>query len=178
MKTILYLVKTQPRSRLMSLSNKEIIMKKIYYLLIVLFLFGCDKNDEEQNLDTFIFGHFFGECFGESCVEIYKIEGDQLFEDTKDQYPSINGNTYDWVQREDVNIQLIEDILIDIPDELFNETDQIIGMPDAGDWGGIYVKVIRESDTKFWLIDHFNENVPEYLIDFTTSIKLSIEELR
>lgn len=152
-------------------------MKHLIYLMIACSFIACDKEDENMQYDAFIFGHFFGECFGESCVEIYKIEGEQLFEDTNDQYPSINGNTYNWVQREDVDVQFIQDILVDIPDNLYDESDQIIGMPDAGDWGGIYVKVINEGETKFWLIDHFNENIPEYLIDFTTSIKLAIEEL-
>jgi hypothetical protein len=157
---------------------KKYSMKNLFYLSIVILLIACGKEDAVKDSDTFIFGHFFGECIGELCVEIYKIENDKLYEDTNDQYPSINGNTYSWVERDDVDIQEIEDILLDVPEKLFEETDQIIGMPDAGDWGGIYVKLIREDETFFWLIDHADENIPSYLVDFTTSIKNSIVVLK
>ena len=35
-----------------------------------------------------MFGHFYGLCGGEQCIEIFKIEGGVLFEDTNDTYPS------------------------------------------------------------------------------------------
>ena len=43
----------------------------------------CGVTDEEY----IVFGHFYGYCVGEGCIEMYKIEDSRVYEDTKDQYP-------------------------------------------------------------------------------------------
>ncbi len=68
-------------------------MKKIILIsgLIVTTLNACNKkcssNQTTANLEYLIFGHFYGECIGEKCVEIYKLNKTQLLEDTQDVYP-------------------------------------------------------------------------------------------
>ena len=49
-------------------------MKKL--LLIGLILAACQQDDtieSESDLDYIIFGHFYGKCIGERCVEMYKL---------------------------------------------------------------------------------------------------------
>ena len=149
-------------------------MKNFVIILSLFAMVSCSKEDETTQLDQFIFGHFFGECFGESCVEIFKIENGLLYEDTLDQYPNINGNDFEWVLVEDININELEVSMSLVPSELYDEEAIVLGMPDAGDWGGIYVQTNRGGDIRFWLIDHMDENIPEYLHEFTASIKSSI----
>ena len=58
--------------------------------LTVFMLTSCEKEDnlELSKSDYIIFGHFYGKCMGEQCVEIFRLENEKLFEDTKDQYPN------------------------------------------------------------------------------------------
>jgi hypothetical protein len=52
-------------------------------------LTSCKKdNIKLSSSDYIIFGHFYGMCTGEQYFEIFRLEKDKLFEDTKDQYPS------------------------------------------------------------------------------------------
>lgn len=154
-------------------------MKYVSALFILLTLSACGK--ESQNVsetDAFIFGHFFGECFGESCIEIYRLVDNEIYEDTLDKYPGINGNEFDWIKRTDVSVEQIAESLEEIPNSLFDATDQVIGMPDAGDWGGIYVQIHEGAEARYWLIDHADQNIPEDLVPFTTSIKNTIQLLQ
>jgi len=60
----------------------------LVFLLSLLFI-SCHKDDiKPKSKDYLVFGRFYGECAGEKCVEIYKLDQDQLQEDTKDIYPS------------------------------------------------------------------------------------------
>ena len=65
-------------------------MKKIIFsILTISFLCSCEMTMDNgkianlnENLTTnsyLIFGAYHGECLGEDCVEIYKIENNELF---------------------------------------------------------------------------------------------------
>lgn len=157
-------------------------MKKTNWLfllpIILLYASCCHdpvENTPSSEVDYFIFGHFFGECGGEQCVEIFVIQNEKLYEDTLDDYPGI-------ADFEDRQLMLLDNAAYTIaaslpdqmPDELWNETETTIGQPDAGDWGGIYVEVKRNGETRYWLIDHWDDHIPEYLHPFTDAIKAAI----
>lgn len=158
-------------------------MKKTSWFYLFAFIIvaaaGCqheNDNSPSATLDYFIFGHYFGECGGEQCVEVFIIQNDKLYEDTLDDYPGI-------ADFEDRQLVLLDNAAYAIaaglpnqmPDELWDETETTIGMPDAGDWGGIYVEVKRDGETRYWLIDHMDNNIPEYLHPFTDAIKAVIQ---
>ncbi|MBK8702771.1 MAG: hypothetical protein IPN33_03575 [Saprospiraceae bacterium] len=160
-------------------------MKKTSWFFLFAFIIvaaaGCkheNDNSPSTTLDYFIFGHFFGECGGEQCVETFVIQDEKLYEDTLDDYPGI-------ADFEDRQLVLLDNSIYNLvaglpdqmPDELWDETETTIGMPDAGDWGGIYVEVKRDGETRYWLIDHMDNNIPEYLHPFTDAIKEAIEEI-
>ena len=76
-------------------------MKKIKFyvpvLAFALLLGACNSSDDDanpQDLDYLIFGHFYGECFGENCIEIFKLEADALYEDDNDVYLVISCNNF------------------------------------------------------------------------------------
>ena len=57
------------------------------------------------------------------------------------------------------------------------EQDTIIGMPDAGDWGGVYVEVKMKnlnSLSGFWLLDQMESNMPQVYNDFVDKINEKI----
>lgn len=45
-------------------------------LLLTLLCIGCERDAEPKFSDNgyLIFGHFYGECLGEGCVEIFRLE--------------------------------------------------------------------------------------------------------
>ncbi|MBP7184357.1 MAG: hypothetical protein KBA06_02535 [Saprospiraceae bacterium] len=94
----------------------------------------CNENLFTSNSDYLIFGHFYGECFGEKCIEIYKLDNTHLFEDTTDVYPSTT-NFYDgsYVQLSQQKFESSRDIMNYFPSDLLNEPNIVIGQPDAAD---------------------------------------------
>jgi len=136
------------------------------------FVSSCiDKEEDILNQDYLIFGHFYGECRGESCVEIFKLENNQLFEDIKDQYPSpadFYKGTYEPLSEE--QYELARELIQYFPQQLLEEEGRVIGQPDAGDWGGLYIEYGYQGKRQFWLIDQKKSNLPEYLQIFRDKV--------
>ncbi len=153
-------------------------MKKIAHLSLALVLvanLACSKQKLNKD-DYLVFGHFYGECAGEECVELFKLERDKLFEDTKDIYPNAQsiykGNFSKELPQSD--FEQVEMLFEAFPDQLWDE-NTIIGQPDAGDWGGFYVEYKKGDETAYWLIDQMQSNIPDYLHTFNTKIRTAIE---
>lgn len=143
-------------------------------------LTSCKKDNVElSNSDYIIFGHFYGECGGEGCVEIFRLEEGKLFEDTKDKYPNSNdfyvGN---YVQLSEQKFNITKDLTSSFPTDLLNETSTVIGQPDAGDWGGLYVEYNFTGIRKFWLLDQMKSNVPTKYHEFIDKVNEKITKLQ
>ena len=155
-------------------------MKKPLLLLIILLLFlnGCDKNDNKNpNQNYLVFGHYYGMCGGESCVEIFKINNENLWEDLNDAYPSpTNYYVGDFHTLDNNLFNQVSDLLTFFPSDLLNEKAIVIGMPDYADGGGLYIEYNYFGEHKFWLIDQITTNVPDYLHNFIDIVndKISI----
>lgn len=149
---------------------------------LTIFLFASCKKDktvQPSNSNYLMFGHFYGECFSETCVEIYRLEQDKLLEDTKDQYPARSGfygGNYVSLSQEKFNST--KDLINSFPTELLNETQTVIGQPDAGDWGGLYVEYNFNGVRKFWLLDQMQSNVPVEYHSFIDKVNEKILQLR
>lgn len=161
---------------------KEIIYGLMSGLLLLSFI-SCDKKEESVNpkagdLEYFVFGHFYGECGGEGCVEIYKLEEGHLFEDTRDVYPTwVTPYDGTYILLPEGKFDLVKDIIEYFPEELYAETENVLGQPDAGDWGGIYVEikyVDDEGKSGFWLLDQNTYNMPDIYNAFVARINEKI----
>ncbi len=147
-------------------------MKNLLALLLLSFcLFSC-KDDEVVETDYLIFGHFYGECVQESCILMYKVEENRLLEDTIPEYPNLqmpyNGSFN--VELSNNDFQMASELKDLIPEELFNETDHIIGQPDAADQGGLYLEYNFEGERRYWYIDQNKGFLPQYLDEFIDEI--------
>jgi len=152
---------------------------KLTIIATVLSLFAaCNEQPGTPELRNqhIVFGHFYGFCHGESCIEIFKLTESSLFEDENDQYPS-SAHAYQgkFIKLEDKKFQLVKDLFNSFPEELLTEKDTTIGSPDAADGGGIYFAVQTEEGQRYWLIDQMKNNVPEYLHPFMDYINSSIK---
>ncbi|MDO9154472.1 MAG: hypothetical protein Q7U47_12360 [Paludibacter sp.] len=157
-------------------------MKQFSIILIVVALLFGSCNSETIKLsenDYLVFGHFYGECMGEGCVEIFRLEKDCLLEDTNDTYPSsVNFYNAKYINRSISDFEKTKDLLSYFPDDLVKENNTVIGQPDAGDWGGIYVEYNYNGVHKFWLIDKMKNNVPAKYHEFIDKITVKIQQLQ
>ena len=149
----------------------------VYFLVLFCFptLSCVDRDADILNLDYLVFGHFYGECMGESCVEIFKLEENRLYEDTKDHYPSSTDfYTGDYEPLSDEQYKLVRDLNQYFPNQLIEEERRVIGEPDAGDWGGLYIEYSYGGKRQFWLVDQKKSNLPEYLHLFRDKVNEKI----
>ena len=153
----------------------------IFVFLLSLLLFSCQEDEiKPSSKDYLVFGHFYGECVGgEDCVEIYKLEHNQLLEDTKDIYPSFS-EFYDgnYVKLSQQQFKEAKDLMNNFPRDLWKESDKVIGQPDAGDWGGLYIEFKHKGKRKFWLIDIKKSNVPTKYHEFIAEVVETIDNIQ
>jgi len=127
---------------------------------------------------TIIFGRYYGKCFGNECVEIFKLVDIILLEDTEDNYPA-TGTFYkgSFVSFKGADRVNTSQILSSFPLELLGSKLITYGAPDAGDWGGIYLEYQDGNHHRFWFLDLKAENTPKYLRSYITLIDKKITEI-
>ena len=145
-------------------------MKKLIIVLVVIIVSSCNKEKIDKN-DYLIFGHFYGECIGETCVETYKLTNDKLYEDQNDNY---NPTSFDFIELDDDKFDEVNDLISYIPNSLVQEDDQTFGSPDSHDQGGLYISYYNEGDLKTWRIDQEKTDIPNYLHDFMDKVNEKI----
>jgi hypothetical protein len=164
-------------------SGKHKTMNKFggLFLINLSILISCTEQKENPdfgNTDTLIFGHFYGFCIGEQCIEIYKLTEENLYEDTLDTYPRWD-EFYegDYVKLDREKFESVRTLWNEIPSELLAAEDTVFGLPDAADGGGIYFEMRQGEFHRFWVIDQVDENIPEYLKIFRGRINEYINQI-
>ncbi len=147
-------------------------------IAIAALIFSCEEQDSPgmSSEEYLVFGKFYGFCLGDNCVQIFKIESNQLSKNKLHQYPARNSfypDTYDLLSN--TKFESVSGLLDIFPDRLLNETDTIFGCPDCADQGGYYIEANFAEIRKFWIIDTSRSNVPEYLHPFLDEIDAAIE---
>ncbi|MEP2024886.1 MAG: hypothetical protein ABJH98_14100 [Reichenbachiella sp.] len=150
------------------------------FFLIVIFITSCNDQSAipiedaltKADAEYIIFGHFYGFCLGEECIEIFKLTPNAIFEDANDLYPS-SQSVYEseFIKLDQSIFERLKESKIEIPSELLNEKATIIGAPDAADGGGIYLEL---PNGDFWLLDMNQEYLPEYLHSLRDEIRSAI----
>lgn len=154
-----------------------IILKKCFYLTsLFVLLSSCSENDPEVTLgnlgeDYLVFGHFFGECGGEGCIETFALTANELYEDATDNY---GGGDYDFYLLPMEKYELVKDLVNDFPTGLLDETDEVFGCPDCGDWGGLHIEYVQGGNVRNWRLDLQIESNPAYMRDFIEKVQEKI----
>ena len=157
-------------------------MPRLYILFIAITgfisIFSCSEDEVTKTSEDsyLVFGRFYGECLGEQCVEIFKLEHERLFEDTNDIYPG-NDNFYtgNFVELGNDKYQLVKDLRDHFPKKLLEEIQVVYGCPDCADQGGLYIEYKSDTIHKYWILDQSKTNVPEYLHAFMDLVNEKIE---
>ena len=168
------------------INNFETMKARILLIILsvisLMVLNNCAKDNNNYTVgdgDYMIFGHFYGMCAGEQCIEIFKIDSLSLYEDNLDIYPS-SEHPYDgnYVKLSGMAFDHVKYLRDKFPAQLLQEANHVIGMPDAGDWGGLYVEIKVNGVRKYWLIDKMRTNLPAYLIPFVNEMESCIAFLQ
>lgn len=149
--------------------------------IAMVLLNSCSKDPtiRLKESDYLIFGHFYGECSGEGCIEIFKLEQNQLSEDKRDHYPNpTDFYDGDYVKLSQQQFDRTRDLTDYFPADLLNERDRVIGQPDAGDWGGLYIEYNYNGVRKFWLLDQAKRNIPTKYHGFIDKVNEKIKQLK
>jgi hypothetical protein len=150
-------------------------MKKIFlYLCLFGGLISCINNDDsiEINEQNFlIFGHFYGKCIGEGCVETFKLTDKKLFEDNIDDYI---GQNFEFMELENDKFEKVKNLVDFFPNQLLNKSETVFGCPDCADGGGLFIQYSESGNLKSWRIDQSKNNVPTYLHNFIDKVNEKI----
>ncbi len=161
-------------------------MKRTYYLIITILSFmalsfACEKEKdiELSDSDYLIFGHFYGMCQGERCIEIFKLEKAKLFKDLRKKYPS-SQDFYvgEYVELSQEKFEAAKDLVDYFPKDLLKEKERRIGEPDASDGGGLYIEYCIGGIRKFWILDKMKMRVPNKYHVFIDEVNEKIKRLR
>ncbi|QLG45908.1 hypothetical protein [Costertonia aggregata] len=151
-------------------------MRKIILgILTIGILLSCNGDDDSEiNIDEqnfLIFGHFYGECGGEGCIETFKLTDKSLFEDTVDDY---SGQDMKFIELQNDVFEQVKNLTNFFPNELLNQNETVFGCPDCADGGGLFIQYSENGNIKSWRIDQVKSNVPEYLHVFMDKVNEKI----
>ena len=150
-------------------------MKKILLILSVMgALISCNNDDESIVLNErnfLIFGHFYGECYGEACVETFKLTDKNLLEDTIDDY---SGADLNFEELDNQKFDQVKNLVDFLPNQMLNDNTNVFGCPDCADGGGLFIKYYKNGEVKSWRIDQIKSNVPDYLHKFIDKVNEKI----
>lgn len=158
-------------------------MKNLLGLLVFITLLACSKKDDDAsgsnqaaNAQTqLIFGHFYGMCGGETCIETFKLTDSKLLEDTIDSYSGTG--PFHFLALEDQKFLETRDLVDFLPARLLVERDSTFGCPDCADQGGIFIQYTKGGSVKTWRIDQAKDNVPDYLYELMDKVNEKIDAI-
>jgi hypothetical protein len=146
--------------------------KAITLLIAIAMTTSCNKEGITLNEQNYlVFGHFYGMCAGEGCVETYKLTDVKLYEDLIDDY---SGQNLEFVELENETFAQVNDLVDFFPNQLLSEEETVFGCPDCSDGGGLFIQYSDNGNLKSWRIDQFQINVPSYLHAFIDQVNEAI----
>jgi hypothetical protein len=157
-------------------------MKRLFALLLILSACQQDQTtlDQEALLrelsaeQYIIFGHYYGMCIGESCIEEFKITPNNLFENIHDVYPVGADAVKEYVLLSDELFEKVKNLKTKVPAELLTSSETVIGIPDGADWGGLYFEISTADFKGHWYIDKNRTYLPEYIVPFVEELEHKI----
>ena len=104
-------------------------------------LSSCSKEgiSLEYN-DYLVFGHFYGMCVGDQCVQTYKLTDNALYKDFRDRF---NDPEPDFRPLGTDKFQLVKNLREEVPRNLLNSEKERFGCPDCTDQGGIRITIAK-----------------------------------
>ena len=149
-------------------------LKRLTLLVLTILLCTTCSDDlsfELNDTNYLIFGHSYGECLGERCVETFKLTNEKLFEDINDNY---SGNDLSFIELGADKFDEVKDLALLFPNQLLYDGKSTFGCPDCTDGGGIFIQYADNGTIQSWRMDQDKNQIPSYLHNFVDKIKEKI----
>ncbi|MGB0929904.1 MAG: hypothetical protein ACPGVB_03960 [Chitinophagales bacterium] len=163
-------------------------MKRLPFLSLLFCLFlivsqtAC-KEDEipdipiEESDDYLIFGTIYGECIGEECVTLYKIQNSQIFEDNT-EFVALGEIPFSETPLPQSKFNIAQELLVVFPSKLLTSEERTYGCPDCHDQGTVYIELEEEDIKTIWRIDTDDIDGSPAVTEFKNKVLEIIEELQ
>jgi hypothetical protein len=128
--------------------------------------------------DSFVFGRYFGYCAGD-CYDAFVLRGNSLYQSENETYPS-KGSPWTLPQLKSMD-QAQKNIANElrglIPQSLLDSNETLIGCPDCGDFGAVYIELNYSGKKRFWYLGYMAEDpdIKNFVITVHKKIDLIIK---
>lgn len=138
-----------------------------------LFFLSCnDALTIDPQEDYIVFGHFDAYCYGEACVDFYKLTADMVLESNVDQYSEDGFYLFDdYYALSQDKFDLVKDLGEFVPQELWLETATHIGQAEISDVGSLYFEIKNETGHRYWVFENGDFEMPEVYSVFMAKIE-------
>lgn len=148
-------------------------MASIFLGLGILLFVSCeDTLTIDPQEDYIVFGIFDVYCYGEACVEFYKLTDEVLLESNVDQFTIQNGfyPFVDFYALSSDKFNQVKDLGDFVPSELWDEANTHIGQADVSDAGSLYFEIKKGSEHRYWVFENGDFEMPEVYSVFMSKI--------
>jgi ferredoxin len=153
-------------------------MKKLLLFFFGLVLFtACEKVEELQDDEYFIFGTYNGFC-GQNCTTLFKVEDESLFADDLDRYWPGQELKFEEVPLSEDKYNLAKDAFEKLPTKLLDSSEMSFGCPGCVDQDIILLVYFDGADEQIWQVDTDIDMIPEYLQDYASDILELVNKLQ
>jgi hypothetical protein len=154
-------------------------MKKIsLILLLILPLFlSCSHEDEEPQVDAFIFGQWNFNCQG-NCMQFYKLDQGKLYIDNLNTFRDAPVITYKSTPLDSRFLTIAEQLKEAFPATyLMPRGNDFVSCPNCIEEGAYYLAFERKSEIIWWQIGKIPEIWPEEIRPFMNQLVQSLDQL-
>ncbi|MCB0658205.1 MAG: hypothetical protein KDC57_18805 [Saprospiraceae bacterium] len=137
-----------------------------YLLITLLVTLGWTCSKDQPNFmkgDFFIYGVYHGYCAGE-CVTLFKLTSTNLYMDDLARLDPDNLK-FQETPLPDSSYQKALVLWEDFPEAMWEEPERL-GMPDAHDQGGYFIRIKEGNKERDWYIDTVLERLPDYVQEY------------
>lgn len=156
-------------------------MTSIFLGLGILLFVSCeDTLTIDPQEDYIVFGIFDVYCYGEACVEFYKLTDEALLESNVDQFTIQNGfyPFVDFYALSNDKFDQVKDLGDFVPSQLWDEANTHIGQADVSDVGSLYFEIKKGGEHRYWVFENGDFDMPEVYSVFMGKIEEKISLLR
>ncbi len=156
-------------------------MRKIGLLLVIISsTIACHTIKSEIETTgsdlSLTFGKYYGFCAGD-CVSLYKISGEQLFEDDLMRFSGWDTPVFKSTPMSNQRYQQAKILLDNFPQDLLQTNVETFGCPNCADQGGYYLEWQKGEVVRRWRIDTNESELPNYLVAYTRQVAQVLDAL-
>lgn len=162
-------------------------MKKLNFILSLLVIFilsGCNTEDDngptEENTQRngiLIFGWFSDSSCAGDCSNIYKMDNGKIYKNIDQNYPENTFFEGDFQLMTNVDYQVYEALIVELPNEIFNAPNGYLDCTDCTNANGGFYLEFQNDDGSHNSWRFRNALYPDYMENYRSLLLGKLAEL-